>query len=158
MATLKADLEKVATDVSVSMGIGGWEGGREDTHQDGALIMRQSRKGLPDAEPQQSLSFGRPLDRPAQEVIETQLVKNGIGGWTWANRNGKTTLIVQTVKAWDGNAENDLAAIQGLRDALNSLGANVTYAQDWATVEALWSGNYDDYIAKVPAGVRGAND
>lgn len=169
MAAFQADLEKVASDVSVSMGVGGWEGGSEPTwvtefrdgpealgviakharqyEQDGALVMKAARKGDPGAAPQQSLSFGQPLDRPAQEMIEAQLVANGIGGWTWANRGGKTSLIVQTVAEWGGNAENDLSAIQGLRQALNGLGANVTYAQDWTTVTTMFPGSYSTYIA-----------
>lgn len=133
MEPFRRDLSAVAKDVSVSMGIGGWEGGEEPSwvteykngsdalavvaryakkyEQDAALVFKGARKGDPGAAPMQSLSFDRPLARPAMEVIETQLVAQGIGGWTWSKRNGKTSLIVTTVESWGGDAKKDLAAI-----------------------------------------------
>jgi hypothetical protein len=168
MQALKADLEKVATNVSVEMGTGGWEGGEEPTHvttftdgpqamsvlakyakthnQDAAIVMKAARKGDPGAAPQQRLKFQRPLDAPAMRVVESQLVANGIGGWTWANDGGKSTLIVQTIPVWGGDAQNDLAAVQGLRAAMQGLGVQTSYNQAYTTIDILERGEYDEHI------------
>ena len=168
MEVLHRDLSAVAKDVRLSMGTGGWEGGSEPTHicqftngapalsvlakyakehdQDAAIVMKGVSRNDPNAAPQQRLKFGRPLDEPAMRVVEKQLVSNGIGGWTWANDGGKTALVVQTIKQWGGSPEADLKAIQGLRDALNGLGANVRYGVSYTDVTVMERGGYDEFI------------
>jgi hypothetical protein len=173
MAAFKRDLAGVAKDVDVSMGTGGWEGGEEPTwvtryrngpealavvaryakkhNQDAAIIMKGARKGDPGAAPQQRLRFDRPLDEPAMRVVESQLVANGIGGWTWARDKGKTTLVIQTIPEWGGDPEKDISAIRGLREALSGLGVRTSYQTTYTQVTIMERGEYDQYTERPKA-------
>jgi len=114
------------SNVSVKPGVGGWEGGSESMwqifyrgngearklvartaktfNQDAVLILNKCQKGQ-DCQPAVELSFQGGVSLTAREDVHRLLVANGIGGWTWMKRNGKTILRMVSVPQWGGNAE-----------------------------------------------------
>ena len=106
--------------MSVKPGIGGWEGGSESMwqiyykgngearklvartakafHQDGVLILNRCEGK--DCQPAVELSFEGGISADARGEIHQVLVENGITGWTWQKRDGKTLLRMVNVPQW----------------------------------------------------------
>ena len=170
MQPFKQGLEDIdgVTDVQVDMGRGGWEGGGEDTwvtqyngngeaishiakpakafDQDGAVVFERVSKNHPDAEPSSFYGFQRSLDAKERVAVEGVLNAHGQGGWTWVERNGKTTLNAANVPQWGGDKKTHLANETSINSTLTEAGFNVKLKTEYNKVTTLDEGNYDDYI------------
>jgi hypothetical protein len=111
--------------VSVKPGVGGWEGGSESMwqiyyrgngearklvartaklfNQDAVLILNKCEGE--DCQPAVELSFEGGVTPTTREHVHQTLVDNGIKGWTWMKRDGKTILRMVSVPQWGGEAE-----------------------------------------------------
>jgi hypothetical protein len=128
--------------VSVKPGVGGWDGGSESMwqvyyrgngearklvartakafNQDSVLILKKC--GGQDCQPAVELSFEGGVDTTTREYIHGILVKNGITGWTWMKRDGKTLLRMVSVPQWGGVAEKHQKDTVTISQKLRSAG------------------------------------
>lgn len=128
--------------VSVKPGVGGWEGGSESMwqiyykgngaarklvaqtaktfNQDAVLVLKKC--GGKDCQPAVELSFQGAVSPAIRETVHKVLVKNGIGGWTWMKRNGKTLLRMVSVPQWGGEAAKHQAATAAVSKKLREDG------------------------------------
>ena len=112
--------------VSVKPGVGGWDGGSESMWQiyyrgngearklvaatakrfnQDAVLMLKGCKVKAECQPSTELSFAAGLNAKTREAVHAILVANGIGGWTWMKRDGKTVLRMVSVPQWGSEAK-----------------------------------------------------
>jgi hypothetical protein len=107
--------------VSVKPGVGGWDGGSESMwqvyyrgngaarklvaqtaktyNQDSVLMLKKCGAGQ-ECQPAVELSFQGAMGQKTREHVHKLLVNQGISGWTWMKRNGKTLLRMVNVPPW----------------------------------------------------------
>lgn len=164
MEEFKAALTQIkgVSHVSVTAGMGAWEGGSEPTwvvsyrgngeaealvkatgkrfNQDAILLMRggpPTRGSAPMAE----MEFAHGLDRPIRKNVEQMMVSAGAGGWTWFKRNGKTVIRWTFVPQWANDKvptpEAHHAAVQKLTDALKKAKLLLRTVEKTVNVEVI---------------------
>lgn len=139
--------------VSVTPGIGGWEGGEEPTwvveyegngqalrllaetakefNQDAVLIMKAPADG--GGQPVIDWHFGDAISEAERDGIQDVLVEAGIGGWTWyRDRSGQSVLRAVAVPQWGGSAGKHLAAADLVSELFAQAG--LTYRRNDGTV------------------------
>lgn len=129
--------------VSVKPGVGGWEGGSESMwqiyyrgngearklvamtakkfNQDAVLILNGCKAGQ-DCQPSSELSFEKGLNAKTREAIHKIMVANGVGGWTWMKREGKTILRMVCVPQWGAEAITHQRATATISNILRKRG------------------------------------
>jgi hypothetical protein len=130
------------TRVSVKPGVGGWDGGSESMwqvfyrgngaarrlvaqtaktfNQDAVLVLKKCTGS--NCQPAVELSFAGGVSPVVREKVHAVLVKNGIQGWTWMKRGGKTLLRMVSVPQWGGVAEKHQKATAAVSQKLREDG------------------------------------
>ena len=162
--------ETPVTNLSVHLGIGGWDGGAEDTFvtqydgngegrkalarfardhdQDAVLIQRYVSKRTPGAQPQNRMVFADDLGADDVKAIESALTDNGFGGWTWGRSGEKPLLMLTCVPQWGGNAAAHRKSFAELSTDLRNSGTRFSASEKSVLVEVMERGDYDVIIAE----------
>lgn len=168
MEQFEGDLKASAKDVQVQEGTGGWEGGSEPTwitsftdgpaalsqvaetakkyDQDAALIMKQSTEGAPGASPKVNVGFDQSLSKEQMQEVEATMVTAGLGGWTWGQKGGKTTVMAACIPAWGGEPKAHLDAMDTVMAVCQDTMGKVTSSIDWAEMTVMERDDYDRFI------------
>jgi len=159
-------------DASVEAGRGGWEGGHETTYvtqfqgdntalresvraiaafgkehnQDAVLIQRYVRADHPKAQPQSRIVFGAPLDEREMGLLETMLAQHGVGGWTWVNKDGQTTLMATCIPQWGGDKKKHRRSMAQVAGMLEAAGYDVHEQEAHVLPMVIQRGEYDEYM------------
>lgn len=129
--------------VRVQPGVGAWQGGSEPTwvvsykgngeaakliaqtakqyNQDAVLIIKGGG-GEGGASVASEFEFDRGLSRTARDAVHDVLAAEGLGGWTWFKRGGKTVLRAVAVPQWGGDPTAHHAASQRISEGLAKVG------------------------------------
>lgn len=169
MQEFEGDLKNTpAKDVQVQPGTGGWEGGQEPTwitsftdgpealsvvaetakkyNQDAALVMKESKANAPGASPKVNLGFDQALSKEEMKEVEATMVTAGLGGWTWGQKGGKTTVMAACIPDWGGEPKAHLEAMDTVMSVVQDTIGKVTSSVDWAEMTVMSSGDYDKFI------------
>jgi GNAT superfamily N-acetyltransferase len=161
--------------VSVKPGVGGWEGGSEASwqvyyrgngratklvaetakkfNQDSVLMLKgchraelktpySGEKCVPNVE----LSFASGVSKPMREQIEQVVVEEGITGWTWVKREGKTLLRMVSVPQWGSDPAAHQVQTKTISQRLRELGAPNHRRVRKVRVQVMDRDSYDRYI------------
>jgi len=160
--------ETTATEISVDLGRGGWEGGHEvtfitqyqgngqtmkalaqygkDEGQQAVLVQKYTTAADPEAQPQNRFVIQKNLDTQAIEKLEDLVSEAGFGGWTWFNKDGKTTLVLTCIPQWGGKTLAHLSSVHTLAGLFQDAGLAFTQETKHVVVSLLTGENYDDYL------------
>jgi hypothetical protein len=158
---------KGVTHVEVKPGVGGWEGGSEPSwvvryrgngaakrlviktakqfDQDGILMLHPCRGE--DCDPAVDLRFDRPIGKTARGMVESILVVEGMGGWTWLKSGGRSVLRMVSVPAWGGEAKKHLTASRRIMRHLRQAGLGVRPRLRKVRAEGIGRDLYDSLVA-----------
>jgi len=156
------------SDLSVSLGIGGWEGGSEPTYitqytgngeakralahfaqkhnQDAVLIQKYVSKDTEGAQPQNRVSFDSDIDEPAMREIEKSLVARGFGGWTWGKQGNNAMLMLTCIPQWGGDANEHRASFASLMNDLRNAGLSFSGTERPVLVDIMERDDYAQVI------------
>lgn len=146
------------SDVKVQAGTGGWEGGAEPTwvveyrgngealkliaqtakqyDQDAVLIMESAKNG--GGSPVVDWQFNEKITAPERKAIESLLVNNGVGGWTWyKSKQGTPVLRAAAVPQWGGDPEKHMQASQILSSQFRQAGLDFVQKVSEARMKIL---------------------
>lgn len=158
------------TKVSVTPGLGAWQTGAEATwivayqgngaarrllavagkgfNQDAVLLMHGC-KGA-DCDPAVEFTFDTPVGKGAMQDLNNLLGAEGLGGWTWGKRAGKTVLRMVSVPAWGGQRDLHLSITSRLSKILSTTGGLKHRSRvKMVRTEVFEKGGYDAVIGKV---------
>lgn len=158
---------KGVTHVSVAPGVGGWDGGSEPSwvvsyrgngeakrlvlktakqfDQDGVLMLYPCRGA--NCDPAVDLRFDTPLGKSTRAIIESVLVGEGLGGWTWMKSKGHAVLRMVSVPAWGGDAQKHLASTRRVMRHLRKAGLGVKSRIRAVRAEGIGRDLYDPLMA-----------
>lgn len=114
--------------------------------QDAVLMQKVVPKGkYAQAQPQSNVIFKGNVSEGVRDIVQTELSKGGIGGWTWGKApNGNTMLQTTCVPEWGGNKDAHIAVVNDLVKDLKSAGINTRYKTNYVEVTVLEKGrDYD---------------
>jgi len=152
--------------LSVKIGVGGYEKQHEPTwitsfssdgeiplaalaaagkkyNQDSVLVMRHVKEG---GSPQVHLDFSHDLDSRQMGAVENVLRANEVGGWTWHNKAGRTSLMMACIPQWGGESEAHLRTTRSVQSTLKKAGVRTGYRVKQVDITILDRDNYDSYI------------
>lgn len=169
MRAFERDLKgiKGVTNVSVVPGVGGWEGGSEPSwvvsyrgngeakrlvlktakqfDQDGILMLHPCRGA--NCDPAVDLRFDKPVGKTGRTLIESVLVGEGLGGWTWLKSGGRSVLRLVSVPAWGGETQKHLASTRRVMRHLRRAGLGVRSRIRAVKAEGIGRDLYDSLMA-----------
>ena len=141
MRSFADELNKITSikNVSVTPGLGGWQGGRESTwvvqyegngdamrliartaklhEQEGVLFTREGGD-----EPVSSFAFSDRVTPGERDEVENLLNETGVGGWQWFRLpNGKPTLRIVNVPQYGGDAETHRQSMKKLTQMFDAI-------------------------------------
>ncbi len=157
MRGFASQLNEIPTikNVSVSPGLGGWEGGRESTwvvtydgngdamrliartamehEQEGVLFTREGGD-----DPVSTFAFSDPVRPNERDEVNNVLGEVGIGGWQWFRLpGGQPTLRIVNVPQWGGDAETHRQSMKKLTQMFDALEMPHEFKEEIKKVDIL---------------------
>ena len=97
-------------------------------------------------QPQSRIRFESPLDKAEMRAVESVLVANGVGGWTWGREGGKVTLMATCIPQWGGEANAHRQSIRNALEAISANGLKTSMVEYLVDVTVMEPDTYDDFI------------
>jgi hypothetical protein len=100
--------------------------------------------------------FDKPVNSPLMDDIGQLLGSEGLGGWTWGKRAGKTVLRMVSVPAWGGRRDLHLSVTARLSTILAGVGLTHRRRVKSVRTEVIERGDYAHELGTKSKPTRGS--